>query len=420
MTSGNLFNNLLKCIEFFEKYVILSILCLQLTIKSTSEEKRMKKSYSLLSCFALFLLSLVLFCKPVKAAEPTVINLSDLEEGCTLELNEDSVLNLDTTKKLSKIYSNHDLCIEGSGTLIFEDYSVVIFMSDNAKMVINSGTVISNGVFWGNFVINGGIIKKLSPDSEVGFYSAGYDENLIINGGDIDIHSIYYGNSSNSEVRINDGRLECIGSITSANIIIGENEFVVSPWNEEPRDYFKFDGPQQKYLAGAGKNLLIVPKSEVKFLSGISLNETACTLNPNESMQLSVNYFPEDAINKDVTWSSDNNSIASVDSNGVVKALHPGKTSINAFSKDGSFVASCMITVEDTRTWPDGLVIETSCSIGNGNLNLNQPNIVVKYDGDKLINGADYFVEKEINWDTYISVATITGLDEYIRKIDKK
>ena len=78
----------------------------------------MKKSYSLLGCFAMFLLALVLCYKPVKAAEPTVINLSDLDENQVLELTEDSVLNLDTDKSLLSIYAgDNELTFSGNGTV---------------------------------------------------------------------------------------------------------------------------------------------------------------------------------------------------------------------------------------------------------------------------------------------------------------
>ncbi|MBR4671069.1 MAG: Ig domain-containing protein [Butyrivibrio sp.] len=51
-----------------------------------------------------FMFSLILFKLPAEAAEPTVINLSDLEEGQALELQEDTILNLNETSITLKRY----------------------------------------------------------------------------------------------------------------------------------------------------------------------------------------------------------------------------------------------------------------------------------------------------------------------------
>ena len=54
----------------------------------------------------------------------------------------------------------------------------------------------------------------------------------------------------------------------------------------------------------------------------------------DNGVQLSVEIAPEDAFCKDVTWSSSNEEIATVDENGYVKALAPGKVIITATSQD--------------------------------------------------------------------------------------
>ena len=65
----------------------------------------MKKSISMIIILALsFMFSLILFKLPAEAAEPTVINLSDLEEGQALELQEDTILNLNETSITLKRY----------------------------------------------------------------------------------------------------------------------------------------------------------------------------------------------------------------------------------------------------------------------------------------------------------------------------
>ena len=64
------------------------------------------------------------------------------------------------------------------------------------------------------------------------------------------------------------------------------------------------------------------------------------------SGSLTVTVNPSDAIDKTVTWSSDNNNIATVDSKGVIRSVGLGTTVITCTANDGSGVkASCNITV---------------------------------------------------------------------------
>ena len=54
---------------------------------------------------------------------------------------------------------------------------------------------------------------------------------------------------------------------------------------------------------------------------------------------------PADATDKSVTWSSSDEAVATVDSDGVVTALTVGTTTITATTTDGSFTDTCALTV---------------------------------------------------------------------------
>ncbi len=57
-----------------------------------------------------------------------------------------------------------------------------------------------------------------------------------------------------------------------------------------------------------------------------------------DTLQLQAAVKPDDATNKDVTWSSSNKEFATVDANGLVKGVKEGKATITATAKDGSGV----------------------------------------------------------------------------------
>ena len=62
-------------------------------------------------------------------------------------------------------------------------------------------------------------------------------------------------------------------------------------------------------------------------------------------LTLTAGVYPTDATDRRFSWSSDNESVATVDENGVVLALDNGDANIIATTFDGNKTASCSITV---------------------------------------------------------------------------
>ena len=93
-------------------------------------------------------------------------------------------------------------------------------------------------------------------------------------------------------------------------------------------------------------------------VSEISLDNTEVTLDKRTTLQLVATVLPEFCRNNTLTWTSDNEEVATVDGNGLVTAVGEGTATITATANDGSGVAaSCVVTV----TFIDGIAdIETS------------------------------------------------------------
>lgn len=79
-------------------------------------------------------------------------------------------------------------------------------------------------------------------------------------------------------------------------------------------------------------------------LSGIELSKTSYTCQQSTAFALSVNFNPSNATNQNVTWNSSNTEVAIV-TGGFVKALREGEAIITATSVDGSYTATCSLTV---------------------------------------------------------------------------
>ena len=79
-------------------------------------------------------------------------------------------------------------------------------------------------------------------------------------------------------------------------------------------------------------------------VTGIALDKSTLTLDVGSTAVLTAAIKPDNAADKSVTWSSSDESVASVD-NGVVTAVSAGSAVITAESADGSVTAECAVTV---------------------------------------------------------------------------
>lgn len=78
----------------------------------------------------------------------------------------------------------------------------------------------------------------------------------------------------------------------------------------------------------------------------ISLDESSYDLYVNTSFALNPTITPFNLVGEEIEWTSSDSSIASVDSNGVVKGLKAGEATITATVKSSKSTASCIVTVK--------------------------------------------------------------------------
>ena len=83
-------------------------------------------------------------------------------------------------------------------------------------------------------------------------------------------------------------------------------------------------------------------------VQSVSLDKTALELGIGHTVTLVATVMPENAENKAVTWSSSNESVAAVSSNGVVKGMAQGTAVITVTTEDGGKTASCRVTVNES------------------------------------------------------------------------
>ncbi len=100
-------------------------------------------------------------------------------------------------------------------------------------------------------------------------------------------------------------------------------------------------------------------------VTGVSLNKTSATLDVGGTVTLKATVTPSDASNKTVSWSSSSSKIATV-SNGKVTAVAAGTATITATTADGSYKATCKVTVNGSVAVTGISLDKTTATVGVG------------------------------------------------------
>ena len=159
----------------------------------------------------------------------------------------------------------------------------------------------------------------------------------IVEPANADISGLTWKSSNESIVTVNDGIIKAVGS--------GDAKVTASVNGKK-----------------ATVNVKVLPSTNrVAFLENI------IKININEKKQLYYKIYPENAVNKEVTFSSSNTKVAKVDKNGLITAVGTGRATIGIKSKDGKYGSECLIIVEREITAltvsPQKIVLQPNQSV---------------------------------------------------------
>lgn len=128
----------------------------------------------------------------------------------------------------------------------------------------------------------------------------------------------------------------------------------------------------------------------------IIIDKTGVKMKAAETLQLKATVIPETTTDKTVTWSSSDQSVATVDANGLVTAVAPGKVFITATC--GKVNASSFITVEPTPA---------------STISLDRNSVTLKVSENAVIKASvlpETTTDKSVTWTSSDeSVATVDG-----------
>ena len=103
-------------------------------------------------------------------------------------------------------------------------------------------------------------------------------------------------------------------------------------------------------------------------VTGVSLSKSELSFSKiGDAEQLVASVQPADATNKELNWSSSDETVAIV-SNGRVLCSGYGTAIVYVTTVDGGYMASCVVKADDGLTGIDGVAADGSVSVDNGRL----------------------------------------------------
>lgn len=99
------------------------------------------------------------------------------------------------------------------------------------------------------------------------------------------------------------------------------------------------------------------PEQADMAVTGVSLDKNQISLVEGETAVLTATVAPEDATNKNVSWSSSNTEVATVEA-GTVTAIAEGEAVITVTTEDGGLTAECAVTVTASTVSVEGVALD--------------------------------------------------------------
>ena len=232
----------------------------------------------------------------IQNADVTAENSSSSGDGVTVRAGSSSSASLSV--------NGGSLTASGSPGILYESSGSGIVPNTTALTISNNAIVDARG---GG--IGAGLLHDLQPVPPSG-------DGIVFNSNE----GIVYGNVTLQE-----------------DLTIGEGESLTIPDGAR----LNTDGK----LTVDGGTLNGTPSGDVTYkVTKVELSTSTLALTEGGSETLTATITPDNATNKNVTWSSSAESVATVDTNGKVTAVGAGTAQITATTADGNKTATCAVT----------------------------------------------------------------------------
>ena len=246
---------------------------------------------------------------------------SEVQVSAGSDGNGGIVFNGKSGTVYGKVELQDDLTInEGETLTVGKDASLTV---PDGKTLTNNGTVTTKegGTLTGT--ITGNQPPKITTERlNDGTVNTKYNQTLVASGD----ATITWSSSDLPEWLTLDS---ATGVISGTPTTAGTSTFTVKAENTAGSDR---------------KELTLTINPAPVLVTSVALNKSELSLYTGQSEILTATVQPEDATNKNVTWSSDKPEVATVE-NGKVTAKAAGTATITVTTEDGKKTATCTVTV---------------------------------------------------------------------------
>ena len=191
-------------------------------------------------------------------------------------------------------------------------------------------------------------------------------------------------------------------------------------WSSDKTEIATVDGAGKVTAVKAGEAVVTVTtedggktasckvtvKAKVVPVTGVDVKPWSVTIGVNGTTKLTCTVVPSNATNRNVRWESDNPSVATVDSDGNVRAVSAGVAKVSAVTEDGGFRSGCTVTVKEFSSGFEvgGLFYKTAEGYSMDFVEVTGNPGGGKYSGDVVVpgtveyDGITYTVKGVGNW----------------------
>lgn len=155
-------------------------------------------------------------------------------------------------------------------------------------------------------------------------------------------------------------------------IVYGDNNEVIYKYEGSPLDQVTVNSKGYEnvtcsvYINGEMTHFeQLFASQEIVHVTSISLDQSSLELAVGETYEFIATVLPENATNKELIWSSSDESVLTVN-DGVITAIKEGKATVTVKSKDGFKSSSCEVTVNKEPS----IIHVSSVSLNETTLNL--------------------------------------------------
>ena len=143
--------------------------------------------------------------------------------------------------------------------------------------------------------------------------------------------------------------------LKSTNASAGLDKPKYLGYEEDPANLFTVRS------ADNADEISIVEAEDPVAVTGVTVDPAEATVEVSKTVPLTATVSPANATNKNVSWTSSDPSVATVDENGKVKGIKEGTATITVITADGNKTAECAVTVTASTSTEKHYVI----TVGN-------------------------------------------------------